>query len=76
MMSEKFTEFDKTGRGILTLVNTAMEITEIMFNVHFRQPRHDIARRFLNHICEFKSEAAQDQEARLRAAREVKENVG
>ena len=51
---ESFNEFDKTGQGISTLINTAMEIAEIMFNVHFRQPRHDIARRFLNEITEFK----------------------
>lgn len=53
-MDKTFNEFDKTGQMITTLINTAMEITEIMFKVHFKEPRHDIARRFLNHIREFK----------------------
>lgn len=74
--SEKFTEYSNTGVKIRLAMEIVMFGVEMMFNVTFKEPPHDIALRFLSHICEFKPEVAQDQEARLRAAREVKENVG
>ena len=75
-MSEKFTEYSNTGVKIRLAMEIVMFGVEMMFNITFKEPPHDIALKFLNHICEFKPEAVQDQEARLRAAREVKENVG
>ncbi len=75
-MSEKFNEYSNTGVKIRLAMEIVMCGVETMFNVTFKAPRHDIALKFLNLISEFEPEAVQDQKARLRAAREVKENVG
>jgi hypothetical protein len=55
-MGDEFNEHDKKGKGILVLINTMIEIAEIMFSVHFKQPRYVIARRILNEITEFEAE--------------------
>jgi hypothetical protein len=75
-MSEKFTEYSNTGKKIQMIVETMLIGISEMYDIHYGMPAHDVARRFLNEIYEFESEAVQDHEARLRAAREVKENVG
>jgi hypothetical protein len=75
MMSEKFTEYSNTGVKIRLVMEIVMFGVEMMFNVTFKEPPHDIALKFLNHISEFKPEALQDQEARLRAALPVRENA-
>ena len=54
MLAKEFNEFDKTGQMVQNLILTAIEIIEGIFDLHFKQPRHDIARRFLNEIYEFK----------------------
>ena len=74
-MSDKFTEYSNTGVKIRLVMEIVMFGVEMMFNITFKEPPHDIALKFLNHISEFEPEAVQDQEARLRAAREARENA-
>jgi len=70
-----FTEYSDTGAEIQKIMEIVMDGVERRYGVRFKSPRHDVARRLLNEIEEFSAEAVQDQRARKRAAREVKENA-
>ena len=49
-----FNEYDKFGVVILELVEAALLLLSLDLDITFKSPRHDIARRFLNEINEFK----------------------
>ncbi len=74
-MNEKFTEYSGTGEDILLIIETMLIGIQQCYEIHYGMPTHDVARRFLNEIYEFESEALQDQKARERAAKEVRENA-
>jgi len=50
-----FREFDKIG--ILAQANFIAALLKIerLCGIHYKEPKHDIARRFLNEICEFEA---------------------
>ncbi len=50
-----FDEYDDIARKIMLAVIELVEEIEHDANVSFKAPPHDIARRFLNEIQEFKS---------------------
>jgi hypothetical protein len=74
MSQEKFTEYSNTGEDILRIIETMLVGIGKRYGIHYGVPERDVGRRFLNEIHEFESEAVQDQKARGRAAREVREN--
>lgn len=51
---KKFSEHSKKGGEIMFWVETFLSGMEQIFKIHFKEPHHDISRRFLNHISEFK----------------------
>ena len=50
-----FDEYDEKGRDIMSGFEHCLEELEIVFDISFKEPPHDIARRFLNEIVEFVS---------------------
>jgi len=48
-----FDEFDDRGRGIRFEIERFLVGLEVDLNISFKDPIHDIARRFLNEIVEF-----------------------
>lgn len=52
-MAKKFNEYDNKAEDIVFWIETFLSGIEQIFKIHFREPHHDIARRFLNHITEF-----------------------
>ena len=50
---EKFDEYSKLGQDIMNWWEMNLDYTEMRFSVTFKDPHHDIARRFLNEIVEF-----------------------
>jgi len=58
-----FNEFDDKGRRIIKRFELFLDEIRYDFGIKFKSPGHDIARRFLNEIIEFKP------------VKEVKDNV-
>ena len=54
-MHGKFNEHDEQGQYIQRFLEITMKVVEVGNKVHFRNPHHDIARRFLNEIEEFEA---------------------
>ena len=51
----EFDEYDTKASDIMFLVEAYLSLMERILNIHFREPHHDIARRFLNEIREFEA---------------------
>lgn len=51
---KSFDEYSEKGQALINWFEMNMDYTEMRFSVTFSSPRHDIARRFLNEIAEFK----------------------
>jgi hypothetical protein len=75
-MDEKFNEYSEIGQKIQDATEFMLLMVMKHYDITFKEPPHDIARRLLNEIVEFESEAVQDQRARKRAAGEARENGG
>lgn len=54
-MAMMFDEHSRKAQEIMFWVETFLSGMEYIFKIHFKVPHHDIARRFLNHITEFKA---------------------
>jgi len=52
---KEFNEHGRKANEIMFWIETFLSGMEQIFKIHFRQPHHDIARRFLNEIREFKA---------------------
>jgi len=52
---EKFNEYSETGREIMVHMEIFLISMSVKHSVHFKEPYHDIARRFLNEIREFEA---------------------
>lgn len=50
---EKFNEYSGIANVIITRLEVLMVDLELMYGVSFKDPRHDVSRRFLNEIVEF-----------------------
>lgn len=50
-----FDEHSEKGQEIIKAVEIYLGAVALEFNVSFKDPHHDIARRFLNEIEEFKA---------------------
>ncbi len=74
-MDKKFTEYSGTGGEILLIVETMLIGIQECYDIHYGIPTHNVARKILNEIDEIEPEAVQDQRARERAAKEVRENA-
>ena len=74
-MTEKFTEYEKTGEEILLIIETMLIGINERFNVHYGMPPHDVARRFLNEIYEFESERARGSRLMAELKKKGKENA-
>lgn len=55
-MDNNFRETDETGNLIRVVFTAALLKIERLCDIHYKDPKHDIARRFLNEIVEFKAE--------------------
>ena len=75
MSCKKFTEHDPIYSELQDVIEFMLFLTMKRYDITYCNPPHDIARRFLNEICEFEPGPVQDQKARKRAAREVRENA-
>lgn len=49
-----FNEFGKKGKNIMARFEVILEEMAYDFGISFKSPKHDISRRFLNEINEFK----------------------
>lgn len=50
---ERFNELSEKAREIMNWFEMNLDYTELRFGITFKEPHHDIARRFLNEIVEF-----------------------
>lgn len=50
-----FDEYSEEAQDIIDKVEMFMEFINLRHGVNFKEPAHDIARRFLNEIEEFKA---------------------
>ena len=76
MRREKFTEHDPIYNELRDGIEFMLILVMKRYDITYCNPPHDIARRFLNEVSEFEPGPVQDQKARERAAKEVKENAG
>ena len=51
---ETFDEYSANALYVMEDIEDLMSTLTMRYEVHFKDPHHDIARRFLNEIVEFK----------------------
>jgi len=52
---DKFNEYDKKGQEIMRFMEMVLVGLTQNYEVSLKDPAHDVARRFLNEIIEFKA---------------------
>jgi len=54
-MEDKFNEYDEKGQEIMRFMVMVLVGLTQNYEVSLKDPAHDVARRFLNEICEFEA---------------------
>ena len=70
---ERFDEFSEKASEIMGWFERALSWIEKTYDVNYKDPRHDLARRFLNEIMEFKP-LEEEKRSSLKPWEKVPEN--